>query len=174
MPHLIFEDVKPEADEAAQLLSLSDRIRKGELSLVIDISADALRPRATPPRNRSTFIATLRAWTNRASAACRRERWSAPRASHEIGDGSGSDSGCLREMSRAPASLLTKDPVDRQDHRGRQEKSSSGRARARIPGGPADDRRSRSARRRTWGRWRKTRCSGCSKCCCVPRRRSSS
>ena len=36
MPHFIFEEVKPEADETAQLLSLSDRIRKGELFLVIE------------------------------------------------------------------------------------------------------------------------------------------
>jgi ABC-2 type transport system permease protein len=42
----IFEEVKPETDEAAQLLSLSDRIRSGELFLVLDISSDALRPPA--------------------------------------------------------------------------------------------------------------------------------
>jgi ABC-2 type transport system permease protein len=44
MQHYVFEEVKPEADEAAQLLSLSNRIRTGELFLVLDISADALRP----------------------------------------------------------------------------------------------------------------------------------
>ncbi|MGH9645533.1 MAG: hypothetical protein ACRD4E_01845, partial [Bryobacteraceae bacterium] len=44
MPHFIFEEVTPEADETAQLLSLSGQIRKGELSVVIDISADALLP----------------------------------------------------------------------------------------------------------------------------------
>ena len=43
LPHYIFEEVKPEADEPAQLLSLSDQIRKGELLLVLDISADALK-----------------------------------------------------------------------------------------------------------------------------------
>jgi ABC-2 type transport system permease protein len=42
----VFEEVKPDADEAAQLLSLSDRIRTRELFLVLDISADALRPPA--------------------------------------------------------------------------------------------------------------------------------
>jgi ABC-2 type transport system permease protein len=44
MQRYIFEEVKPEADEAAQLLSLSNRIRTGELFLVLDISAYALRP----------------------------------------------------------------------------------------------------------------------------------
>lgn len=41
-PRVIFEQVPPESDEAAQLLSLSDRIRRGELVMVLDISADAL------------------------------------------------------------------------------------------------------------------------------------
>ena len=42
----VFEEVKPDADEAAQLLSLSNRIRTGELFLVLDISPNALRPPA--------------------------------------------------------------------------------------------------------------------------------
>ncbi len=45
MQRYVFEEVKPDADEAAQLLSLSNRIRTGELYLVLDISPDALRPR---------------------------------------------------------------------------------------------------------------------------------
>ena len=49
MPHFIFEEVQPEADQTAQLLSLSGRVRTGELSLVIDISADALLPLSDPP-----------------------------------------------------------------------------------------------------------------------------
>jgi ABC-2 type transport system permease protein len=44
IPHYIFEEVKPDADEPAQLLSLSNRIRSGELFLVLDISRDALQP----------------------------------------------------------------------------------------------------------------------------------
>jgi len=44
LPRLIFEEVQPEADETAQLLSLSGRIRRGELVLVLEISADALHP----------------------------------------------------------------------------------------------------------------------------------
>ncbi len=44
MPRYTFEEVKPEPDHSAQLLSLSDQIRKGELFVVLDIPPDALRP----------------------------------------------------------------------------------------------------------------------------------
>jgi ABC-2 type transport system permease protein len=44
MPRYIFEEVKPETDQAAQLLSLSDQVRNGEWFVVLDISPDALRP----------------------------------------------------------------------------------------------------------------------------------
>ena len=51
-PRLIFEQVPPESDENAQLLSLSDRIRRGELVMVLDISADALGPiNDDPPKD---------------------------------------------------------------------------------------------------------------------------
>jgi ABC-2 type transport system permease protein len=43
-PRYSFEEVKPEPDQDAQLLSLSDRVRNGELFLVLDISPEALRP----------------------------------------------------------------------------------------------------------------------------------
>ena len=39
IPHYIFEEVKPEADEGAQLLELSNRIRANELFLVLDIGS---------------------------------------------------------------------------------------------------------------------------------------
>lgn len=44
VPRLIFEEVKPEADQAAQLLSLCDRIRRGDLFVIVDISPEALHP----------------------------------------------------------------------------------------------------------------------------------
>jgi ABC-2 type transport system permease protein len=44
VPRYIFEQVKPEGEQAAQLLSLSDQIRRGELFVVLDISPDALHP----------------------------------------------------------------------------------------------------------------------------------
>jgi ABC-2 type transport system permease protein len=47
-PRYIFEELKPEANQADQLLSLSDQIRRGDLFLVLDISPDALRPSADP------------------------------------------------------------------------------------------------------------------------------
>jgi ABC-2 type transport system permease protein len=53
MPRLVFEQVPPEPDENAQLLSLSDRIRKGELVLVLDISADALTQLPDPKEGQS-------------------------------------------------------------------------------------------------------------------------
>lgn len=42
MPRFTFEIVKPEPDEAAQLIALSGRIRRGELFLVLDIPAGSL------------------------------------------------------------------------------------------------------------------------------------
>ena len=43
LPRFIFEEVKPEADRTRQLLALSDRVRSGELFLVLEIPASALR-----------------------------------------------------------------------------------------------------------------------------------
>ncbi len=44
LPHFSFEEVKPEADQQAQLLALSGRIRSGELFMVLDIPASAVGP----------------------------------------------------------------------------------------------------------------------------------
>lgn len=44
MPRFTFEIVQPEPDQSAQLITLSDRIRRGELFLVLDIPASALSP----------------------------------------------------------------------------------------------------------------------------------
>jgi ABC-2 type transport system permease protein len=49
-PHFIFEEVKPEADQDAQLLSLCDQIRSGRLSMVLDIAGDALDFSRDPKR----------------------------------------------------------------------------------------------------------------------------
>jgi len=45
----VFEQVAPEADEPAQLLELSDRVRRGGLFMFVDISANALRPPGSYP-----------------------------------------------------------------------------------------------------------------------------
>jgi ABC-2 type transport system permease protein len=50
VPRTVFEEVKPDPDQAAQLLSLCDRIRKGDLFLIVDISPQALRPPKHPDR----------------------------------------------------------------------------------------------------------------------------
>jgi ABC-2 type transport system permease protein len=43
-PRYVFEEARRETGGNAQLLALSDRIRAGELFMVLDISAEALRP----------------------------------------------------------------------------------------------------------------------------------
>ncbi len=48
VPRFSFEQVTPEAGQTAQLLSLSDQIRRGDLFAVVDISSDALRPSGDP------------------------------------------------------------------------------------------------------------------------------
>lgn len=44
MPRFTFETIKPEPDQAAQLIAISNRIRSGEVFLVLDIPASALSP----------------------------------------------------------------------------------------------------------------------------------
>jgi len=55
-----FEEIKPEADEDAQLLALSDQIRSGRLSIVLDIAADALE------KTRDSKTPAVRYYTNSA------------------------------------------------------------------------------------------------------------
>jgi ABC-2 type transport system permease protein len=43
-PHYAYEEVTAEADRAAELLSLADRVRQGEVFLALEIPADALDP----------------------------------------------------------------------------------------------------------------------------------
>jgi ABC-2 type transport system permease protein len=55
VPRYIFEEVKPEADHAAQLLSLSNQISQGQLLVVLDISPDALHPADDPKQARVRY-----------------------------------------------------------------------------------------------------------------------
>lgn len=48
LPRFVFEEVKPEAEATSQLLALSDRVRQGELFLVLEIPSQALRPTDDP------------------------------------------------------------------------------------------------------------------------------
>jgi ABC-2 type transport system permease protein len=112
MPHFIFEEVKPEADETAQLLALSDRIRKGELSLVIDISADALLPSDDPQKEQVHFYSN--------SSGVDQSGVSLPAAVNDglrsvrlskLGIDPARIPGVLRDVPVTAVSLLTKDPV---------------------------------------------------------------
>lgn len=51
VPRFVFETVKPEPDDRAQLLALCDRIRRGELFLIIDIGPDVVRHAAQSKRD---------------------------------------------------------------------------------------------------------------------------
>jgi ABC-2 type transport system permease protein len=55
MPRYTFEEVKPESDQAAQLLFLSNQIRRGELFLVVDIPSGALRPSNNPKQEQIRY-----------------------------------------------------------------------------------------------------------------------
>jgi ABC-2 type transport system permease protein len=107
----VFEQVEPEADEAAQLLSLSDRIRRGELFLVLDISADALHP---PPDAKQTIryysnatgISQLTLWLPDAvNDGLRRVRLAG------IGVDPPHVADALQNVSVVSMNLLSKDPV---------------------------------------------------------------
>jgi ABC-2 type transport system permease protein len=106
-----FEENKPAADETSQLLSLSDRIRAGNLFLVIDISSDALRPDGAPQKE------LVRYYTN--SSGANQLTW----LDAAVNDGlrqvrlrrSGVDPasipGILRNVSVVPMNLVTRNPA---------------------------------------------------------------
>ena len=65
--HFTYEEVVPDADETAQLLSLADRVRLGDIYLVLDIPADALNPAADPKEtiryySNATGVSQLSLW----------------------------------------------------------------------------------------------------------------
>ena len=66
-PHFAYEEIAPEADEAAQLLSLADRVRLGDVFLVLDIPADAVNPPPDPKQlvryySNATGVSQLALW----------------------------------------------------------------------------------------------------------------
>jgi ABC-2 type transport system permease protein len=115
IPNYTFEEVKPDADEAAQLLSLSDRVRKGELFLILDISSDALRP--SDPKDdsqkdrvrfysNSSGVDQVGIWLSSAvNDGLRRVRLS------QMGIDPARAPELLREVPVVSKSLLTRDPV---------------------------------------------------------------
>jgi ABC-2 type transport system permease protein len=108
----IFEEVKPEANEAAQLLALSERIRAGELFLVLDISADALKPPAGAKRDlvhyytNSSGINQMTLWLPAAvNDGLRRVRLA------QMGVDQARVPDALREVDAVSVNLVTKDPA---------------------------------------------------------------
>jgi ABC-2 type transport system permease protein len=114
MPRFIFEETKPEADQAAQLLALSNRIRAGELSLVLDISPDALRPSGDDPKqilvryytSSGGLVDQVGLWlTAVVNDGLRRVRLA------QLGVDAARIPGALRDVAVAPMNLVSKDPV---------------------------------------------------------------
>ncbi|MBZ5632690.1 MAG: ABC transporter permease [Acidobacteriia bacterium] len=116
MPHIVFEQVQPEADQTAQLLSLSDRIRRGELVLVLDISAGALAPgKEDPPvdlvriySNSSGVDQVGIAMQSAVNDGLRRVRLS------QLGIDPARFPDILRDVPVVSMALVTKDPVSGQ------------------------------------------------------------
>ena len=112
MSHYVFENVKPEADEAAQLLSLSNRIRTGELFLVLDIASDALRPSGGARKElvhyytNSTGVTQLNIWLPAAvNDGLRRVRVA------QLGVDPARIPDAMREVDVVSMNLVTKDPA---------------------------------------------------------------
>lgn len=119
MPHFVFEEVQPETDETAQLLSLSDRIRTGDLFLVLEISADALQspdpkdaPSDGPQKERVRFYSNSSgvdqsglALPSAVNDGLRRVRLS------QLGVDPARAPEVLQDVPVASMSLLTKDPA---------------------------------------------------------------
>jgi ABC-2 type transport system permease protein len=112
-PRLIFEQVPPESDETVQLLSLSDRIRRGELVMVLDISADALGPiNDDPPKdlvriysNSSGIDQVGISMQSAVNDGLRHVRLS------QLGIDPARAPGLLRDVSVVSMGLVTKDPA---------------------------------------------------------------
>jgi ABC-2 type transport system permease protein len=107
-----FEEVKPEADETAQLLSLSDQIRSGRLAIVVDISPEALRPSGDPQRDAVRYYTNSAGfdqtslWLNAAvNDGLRRVRLA------EAGVDAARIADALRNVPIVPMNLVRKDPA---------------------------------------------------------------
>ena len=113
-PRFSFEEVKPESDQAAQLLSLSNRVRSGELFLVLDIAPDALQ--ASPGGSRP---AVVRYYTNSGGLVDQQSFW-LPAAVNDglrrvrlaqLGVDPARVSGVLGDVAVESMDLVSKNPV---------------------------------------------------------------
>jgi ABC-2 type transport system permease protein len=112
LPKYTFEELKPDADEAGQLLSVSNRIRSGDLYLVLDIPAGALRPAGDSDRDQIVYYtngagsAQLGPWlTGVVNYSLRRVRLL------QAGVDSARLPELLREVPVVSANLASRDPV---------------------------------------------------------------
>jgi ABC-2 type transport system permease protein len=112
MSHYVFENVKPETDEAAQLLSLSNQIRTGRLFLVLDIASDALRPSGDTRKElvhyytNSTGVTQLNIWLPAAvNDGLRRVRVA------QLGVDPARVPDAMREVDVVSMNLVTTDPA---------------------------------------------------------------
>jgi ABC-2 type transport system permease protein len=111
-PKFVFETVEPARDERAQLLALCDQIRRGELFLVLDIGADALRVPEQSKRDLvhyytgSGVLNQLNLWLPTAvNAGLKRARL------EQMGIDPGRIPGILDDVEVVSMNLLTQDPV---------------------------------------------------------------
>lgn len=111
-PRFTFEDVKPEADDENQILALTGRIRSGELFLVLDIPASALRPSGDakqPPiryySNATGLDQSVSSLLYAVNNGLRSVRLA------QLGLDAGRISEIAREVPMQPMNLLSRDPA---------------------------------------------------------------
>jgi ABC-2 type transport system permease protein len=113
VPRFFFEEVKPEPDHAAQLVSLSDQVRRGEWFVVLDIAPEALRPSGDPKQ------ALVRYYTNAGGVVDELGLW-LPAAVNDglrrvrlaqLGVDPASVPGVLRDVAVVSMNLVSKDPT---------------------------------------------------------------
>jgi ABC-2 type transport system permease protein len=113
MTRYSFEQVMPEPDQTAQLLSLSEEIRRGGLAVVLDIPPDALHPSGDPSQepvryytNAGGFVDQLGLWLPTAvNEGLRRVRLA------QLGLDPARASAALSDAPVASMNLVSKDPA---------------------------------------------------------------
>jgi ABC-2 type transport system permease protein len=112
LPRLSFEEVQPQADEQAQLLALSARVRSGELFLVLDIPASALQSKEGAKAEAVRYYSNVTGMDQSVSSlseamndGLRRVRLA------QLGVGTSRIPDAVRAVPLQSMNLLTKDPA---------------------------------------------------------------
>jgi ABC-2 type transport system permease protein len=112
LPRFVFEEVKPEAEATSQLLALSDRVRRGELFLVLEIPSQALRPTDDPKQqpvryysNSTGMDQAVFLLPDAVNAGLRRVRLA------QLGVDERRIPDALRDVTLVSMNLVTKDPA---------------------------------------------------------------